>query len=173
MFKIVLVAVFAFTSASCSFLNILETQRDYNEDYLEKDFICLVDVEMMREKDGFKTGGHLTKDYSPELWNSFWVKWVLSMNSNDLSKTFEGYDGISGHSLALYAMKYREESGLPKLYALDEASNTVLSDIYRKLGDSVTSSCQLINFDSPICTVGPGDYGPNPRRLPPRCGIAK
>ena len=121
--------------------------------YMAIDLICTIDESVIDEKDKLLPSGWLTKPYSPTYWQEYWNHRAYYLGHSDLSR-YSGYSGPSGRTFILYALRQRQEENLPDLVP-DERNSSFIPELYAELKQNPRSSCEILSYPSPVCTLGP------------------
>ena len=145
----------------CSVVNVFKGPVDYHRNYMADDFICLVDEGVISERDKKLPNGWLTRPYDPEYWQVYWNGWMYQILKDALAETFEGYRGPSEKTLVLYALQQRREAGLADI-VLDPRNADKIPALYAELDDIGKSSCDILNWQSPVCDLSPAQYPGSP-----------
>ncbi|KGQ18698.1 hypothetical protein LF41_452 [Lysobacter dokdonensis DS-58] len=134
-------------------------------------FVCMIDESVADEKDKLLPNGRVTQPYSPMHWQTYWDDRADALGRESFAyERARGYAGPSARTLMLYALQQRREYGLPDL--VPQARNVpFVSSLYAELGHDPRTSCEILDYPSPVCTLGPAQR-PVAMEFRRECGVA-
>ena len=153
-----LLAMFALALSGC----VASTNEKIGVSYWERDLVCGIDENVLDEQAKWFPTDLRDKPDSSGYWQGYWNHRVYYLGNAKFERELaNGYTGLSGRALILYALRQRQEVGLPDVIP-EERNATFVPELYTELENTPRSSCAILGGRSPVCRLAPARHPGSP-----------